>query len=89
MGEMIENRNQLAQMLGGGAGAYGQQLQQYFPAVRDSRPVRVRLTEKLKANADQIATLTAQNDAITATLADLDEHPYVERIGDAIRKLLG
>ena len=72
----------------GGIGGLAQGLGQYSPA-HDTRPIRLRLTERMDNNSAQIGRLTQENEIIAKTLAELDDHPYVERIGDAVRKLLG
>lgn len=83
----IGNIQQLGNYYGGtvtsgGAGGLGQYL------CRDTRPARVRLTEQVKRNEDQIAALTAKNDELRAALAELDAHPAIEKISDILRKLL-
>lgn len=71
----------------GGGGLTG--LGQYVPVAHDLRPVRVRLQERIDRNTSEIQRLTADTDSVTALLSELDEHPYVERISDAVRKILG
>jgi hypothetical protein len=56
--------------------------------VRDTRPARVRLSERLQRNEDTITTLTAANDELRAAIAELDAHPAIEKISDLLRKLL-
>ncbi len=72
----------------GMSGLAQQGLGQYVQ-LHDTRPIRLRLTERMDNNSAQIGRLTQENEIIAKTLAELDDHPYVERIGDAVRKLLG
>ena len=86
---MTREEMSMSQQLAALIGQYPTGIGQHLGVATDNRPIRLRLTERLQRNQDEINRLTGVNDDIRALLSDLDEHPIMERINDAVKRILG